>query len=72
MTENEHQGLGPNGNCVCPKCGLRVTHTPGSPCQENRCAQCGAKLLREGSEHHQAFLEKKRKSKKKKNGDSAK
>jgi hypothetical protein len=72
MTEHKQQGLGSKGHCVCPKCGLRVPHTPGSPCQENRCTQCGAKLLREGSEHHQAFLEKKRKNIKKQDSNGTK
>jgi hypothetical protein len=25
------------------------------PCQEERCAKCGAKLLREGSQHHRMW-----------------
>lgn len=47
-----HQGLGPTGHCVCPRCEYRTRHEAGSPCQEERCQHCGAKLLREGSEHH--------------------
>lgn len=60
MTGEHHNPshLGPHGACVCPKCGERIAHRRGVPCQEERCPQCGAKLLREGSEHHQLFLRK--------------
>jgi len=53
--------LGRRGTCVCPKCGARVPHEPGLPCQEDRCPECGTKMLREGSKHHALFLEKHRK-----------
>jgi hypothetical protein len=36
------------------------SHTVGGiPCQDERCPKCGAKMLREGSYHHD-LLEKKR------------
>jgi hypothetical protein len=47
--------MGEGGFCVCPKCETRVAHRNGVPCQEDRCAKCGAKLLREGSQHHQMW-----------------
>ncbi len=53
-----HQGLGPVGHCVCPKCEYRIRHEAGRPCQEQRCPRCGAKLLREGSDHHALWLKK--------------
>ncbi len=55
------QELGTGGNCVCPKCGKKVAHQAGKPCQEERCPDCGSKMLREGSAHHQLFEEKKKK-----------
>ncbi len=52
------QGLGAGGYCVCPKCGAREPHMAGTPCQEQRCSQCGARMLREGSEHHELWRKK--------------
>lgn len=58
---NEHgEQLGSQGNCVCPKCGEKIEHTPGVRCQEEKCPKCSAKMLREGSHHHQLFLQKQR------------
>jgi hypothetical protein len=45
-------GIGSFGVCVCPKCGRSQTHTPGVPCLEERCPECGCALVREGSPHH--------------------
>jgi DNA-directed RNA polymerase subunit RPC12/RpoP len=53
-------GGGPSGNCVCLKCGATVPHQPGTPCREVRCPTCGTVLVREGSEHHRAYWEKKK------------
>jgi hypothetical protein len=53
--------MGVGGDCICPKCGTKVPHRDGVPCQEERCPTCGAKLLREGSYHHRLFLEKEKK-----------
>ena len=61
MQAHRHEGMGPGGFCVCPKCGERVPHRPGTPCQEERCPKCGAKMLREGSYHHRLWLEKQKK-----------
>lgn len=47
------QGLGSGGFCVCARCGYRTAHTPGVPCMDQRCPDCGAALVREGAEHHQ-------------------
>jgi len=43
---------------VCPKCGERVPHRSGVPCQEETCPRCGAKMLRKGSSHFQLWLKK--------------
>ncbi len=40
-------GLGPSGECVCPKCGTRVPHQRGIPCYEQNCPKCGSKMIRE-------------------------
>jgi NAD-dependent SIR2 family protein deacetylase len=54
-------GMGARGTCICVGCGHREPHRPGSPCREQRCPQCGKAMLREGSVHHAAYLEKKAK-----------
>jgi len=38
---------GPGGNCVCPKCGEKAPHQPGSPCYQQLCPKCGAVMTRE-------------------------
>jgi Zn-finger nucleic acid-binding protein len=48
------------GHCICPKCDARTSHQRGVPCQEEKCPKCGAKMLREGSEHHQLLLKKRK------------
>jgi hypothetical protein len=59
MTETERRhGLGPGGYCVCPKCGTRIPHRQGVRCEEERCQECTAKMLREGSTHHRLWLAK--------------
>lgn len=61
---SHHSGLGPEGYCICPKCGYKKVHTPGIPCREERCPNCGVALIREGSEHHRLIEEKKKRNKK--------
>lgn len=41
----ESGGLG--GQCVCPKCGAKVSHDTGEPCDEKTCPKCGAKMTRQ-------------------------
>ena len=57
MKERRHE-MGSGGFCVCPKCGERMTHSRGEPCDQELCPQCGAKMMREGSHHHQLLMEK--------------
>lgn len=57
MTEPNRGGGGSGGQCICLKCGTKVVHQPGVPCKTTKCPACGATMLREGSAHHQAFLE---------------
>jgi electron transport complex protein RnfB len=39
-------GLGPGGNCVCPKCGHTVVHQRGTPCFNLKCPKCGTPMTR--------------------------
>ncbi len=54
--ERRHE-MGPEGWCICPKCGEKMEHRRGVPCQEQACSRCGAKMLREGSYHHNKLKE---------------
>ena len=38
---------GPEGQCICPKCGYKVAHVTGQPCNQRDCPKCGAKMTRE-------------------------
>jgi len=58
MHRGFHEGMGSGGFCICPKCGFRAPHRSGVPCREERCPHCGAKLIREGSYHHELLLKK--------------
>jgi hypothetical protein len=40
-------GSGPAGNCVCPSCGAKVSHTVNSPCNETKCPKCNTIMTRE-------------------------
>ena len=40
-------GAGPSGECVCPKCGYKVTHQRGAPCYTLKCPKCGINMVRE-------------------------
>jgi Zn-finger nucleic acid-binding protein len=61
MSEERRHEMGPGGHCICPKCEARIAHRRGIPCEEEHCPKCGAKMLREGSQHHQLLQEKRAK-----------
>jgi predicted amidophosphoribosyltransferase len=54
---------GRGGDCICLGCGRRIHHHAGVRCIEERCPHCGKALVREGSAHHRAYLEKREKAK---------
>ena len=39
-------GGGPQGNCVCPKCGYSKEHKAGVSCNAMHCPKCGIKMQR--------------------------
>ena len=43
----EAEGKGPEGYCVCPKCGYKEPHKRGIPCPSIKCPKCGTSLVRE-------------------------
>jgi hypothetical protein len=45
------------GACVCLRCGYHEPHRPGVACRTERCPECGATTVREGSEQYRAYLE---------------
>jgi predicted amidophosphoribosyltransferase len=55
--ERQHR-MGPVGECICPGCRARIAHRRGVPCQEERCPECGAKMLRVGSDHYRLWVKK--------------
>jgi len=58
MTVPKNQNMGSAGNCICPKCGHKTSHRRSVPCQEEKCPECGSKMLREGSYHHDLLKKK--------------
>jgi predicted Fe-Mo cluster-binding NifX family protein len=37
---------GPGGSCVCPKCGEKLPHAVGQPCNQKACPKCGTTMTR--------------------------
>lgn len=60
MHQEHSGGMGSGGNCTCPKCGFVAPHNSGVPCRQEKCPKCGAKMMREGSYHHEQLLKKKK------------
>ena len=42
------KGLGPGGECACPKCGYSLPHQKGIPCHQKKCPKCKIELTRGG------------------------
>ncbi|AKM82415.1 TPA: DUF134 domain-containing protein [Candidatus Berkelbacteria bacterium] len=42
--KKQGQGLGGTEECVCPKCGEKVSHRRGVPCSQMICPKCNAPL----------------------------
>ncbi len=58
MAHQRKHDMQSGGYCICPKCDTKVAHQSGVPCIETECPSCGSKMLRENSEHHEAFKKK--------------
>ena len=39
-------GLGPEGECFCPACGITIPHQQGIPCMMEVCPSCGDRMRR--------------------------
>lgn len=44
---NNGGGYGPDGYCVCAKCGEKVPHEAGVKCTTIKCPKCGHSMARE-------------------------
>ena len=44
---NQGGGYGPGGDCVCAKCGEKVSHEQGTKCTSLKCPACGHTMVRE-------------------------
>ncbi|HET6461102.1 MAG TPA: hypothetical protein VFG29_09990 [Syntrophales bacterium] len=40
-------GAGFSGYCICPNCGLKISHTPAQPCSKETCPECWSRMMRE-------------------------
>jgi len=38
--------MGPEGECICPKCETRMPHQTGQPCYQQKCPKCGTPMTR--------------------------
>jgi len=62
MAVERRHDMGTGGYCVCPKCGEKMLHNRGVPCQDEKCPNCRVKMLREDSYHHKLLQEKHKKT----------
>lgn len=45
------KNVGPDGYCVCPRCGEKADHIAATPCSSMVCPKCGVAMVR-GSEEN--------------------
>lgn len=45
--KNKGGAFGPDGNCICSKCGTKVPHQRGVKCATVKCPDCGHAMIRE-------------------------
>jgi len=41
--------MGPGGECVCPRCGYKISHKGGRPCVREECPKCGSRMVRKAN-----------------------
>ena len=51
MSAGRRYENGSNGYCFCSKCDYHMIHRKGTPCQKERCPQCGTKMILKMSAH---------------------
>jgi len=42
MSRNRNKGF-----CICPKCGIKISHQAGIPCREIICNECGTNMIKD-------------------------
>lgn len=47
MGGGNRPGSGPLGNCICPKCGAKVSHQRSVACSSLNCPKCGNNMVKE-------------------------
>jgi len=47
LGQGNRSGAGPDGNCVCPKCGYEKKHQHGIPCSSEKCPKCHVSMIRQ-------------------------
>lgn len=45
--KNNGGSFGPNGYCICAKCGEKLLHQRGKKCTSIKCPSCGHTMVRE-------------------------
>lgn len=44
--KNKGGAFGTGGNCICVKCGTKVSHQQGIKCTTLKCPDCGHSMIR--------------------------